>query len=219
MKKYFITGLILLLPLVLTAMLVIFIINLFTKPFVGAVSGLFQYLGLFQDGFLFLGARQMQHIIAQIAILALLFFLIVGLGMIARWFLVHYFIRFGDFIFHRIPFVSSIYKTIQDVIKTVFATETKSFKQVVLVPFPNPEAKTIGLVTREDIQVDGIGRVAVFVPTTPNPTSGFLMLYKPEELIWLDMSVEDAFKYVISCGVIIAPFKKVTYAEAKELSD
>jgi uncharacterized membrane protein len=217
MKKSFITGLILLLPLVLTAMIVVFVVNLFTKPFIGVVDNFFQTFGLFQEGFLFLSAKQLQHLIAQVGILVALFFFIVLLGMIARWFVVHYLIRFGDFILNKIPFVNSIYKTSQDVIKTIFASETKSFKQVVLVPFPSPSSKSIGLVTKEEIEVDGKTRIAVFVPTTPNPTSGFLMLYERESLVWLDMTVEEAFKYVISCGVIISPFKTVSYKEAKEL--
>lgn len=210
MKKYFLTGLVLLLPLVLTIAIVVFVVNLFTKPFVGVVSGLFSSLGLFQQGIWFLSAERLSRLVAEISILALLFLLIVGIGAIARWFFIHWIIRLGDYILHRIPFVNSIYKTSQEVIKTIFTTETKSFKQVVLVPFPSLESKSIGLVTREEIEVNGVMRVAVFVPTTPNPTSGFLMFYEPKDLVYLDMPVEEAFKYVISCGVIIAPFRKLT---------
>jgi uncharacterized membrane protein len=99
------------------------------------------------------------------------------------------------------------------VIKTIFGTTTRSFKQVVLVPFPNKETYSLGLVTREEIPAFKGGEekelIAVFVPTTPNPTSGFLMMFEAEDLVFLDMRVEDAFKYIISCGVIMSPFVKV----------
>ena len=124
-----------------------------------------------------------------------------------------------DYLIHRIPVISSIYKVSQDVVTTIFGSKTNSFKQVVMVPFPSKETYSMGLVTREDmegIRPDG-NAVAVFVPTTPNPTSGFLMLYKPEDLIYLDMRVEDAFKYIISCGVILTPFSVINRKEAHEL--
>lgn len=216
MKKYFVTGLVLLLPLALTLAIVLFIVNLFTTPFIGIVQQVFHHYGLFQTGFLFLAPEQLQLILAQLLILALLFFFTVLLGMLTRWVIVHYLIRVGDYIFHRIPVVSAIYKTTQDVIKTIFATSTKSFKQVVLVPFPNPETYSMGLVTKEQLTPikEGERLVGVFVPTTPNPTSGFLMMFQEQDLVYLDMSVEDAFKYIISCGVIATPFNRITKEQA-----
>lgn len=213
MKKYFITGLVVLAPLALTLAVFIFIVNLLTEPFSGVVNTLFGHFHLFQKGFLFLSAAQVQKIVSQVVILAGLFFFTVALGFIGRLFLVNYFIGLGDKILHKIPFISSVYKISQDVIKTIFTSENRSFKQVVLVPFPSRDSQSVGLVTRDDF--GGMENppekklVAVFVPTTPNPTSGFLILYPQEQLTYLDISVEDAFKYVISCGVILTPFKKV----------
>lgn len=213
MKKYFITGLVLLLPLALTVLIVIFIVNFFTNPFIGVVRGFLDQLGVLQKGFLFLSAAQVQLYASKLLILVLLFFFTVFLGWLTQWVIVHYFIRLGDYIFHRIPFVRTIYKTSQDVIKTIFGTKTRSFKQVVLVPFPNKETYSVGLVTREEIPAfkgdEKKELLAVFVPTTPNPTSGFLMMFEAEDLVFLDMRVEDAFKYIISCGVIMSPFVKV----------
>lgn len=222
MKKYFITGLVILLPLALTIAIVVFVVNLLTQPFVDLVRAALNHFNLLTGGFLFLSGSQVQQIISEIIILILLFFFTVGLGYLASWFFIRYLFRFWDFIIHRIPFVSSIYGTCQDVIKTMFGSKTNSFKQVVMVPFPQENTYSIGLVTRENLpgfknspQSD---LVAVFVPTTPNPTSGFLMLFKQSDLIYLDMRVEDAFKYVISCGVIAAPFKGVSKEEAQNLS-
>jgi len=217
MRKYFVTGLVLLLPLALTLAIVFFVVNFFTAPFVEVFKGFFSYLGILQKGFLFLSANQVQLYASQLLILTLLFLFTVFLGWITQWVVVHYFIRLGDYIFHRIPFVRSIYKTSQDVIKTIFGTTTRSFKQVVLVPFPNKETYSMGLVTREQVptlkEEGETNLVAVFVPTTPNPTSGFLMLFNPSDVFFLDMKVEEAFKYIISCGVIMTPFKKTVKKE------
>jgi uncharacterized membrane protein len=217
MKKYFITGLVILLPLALTIAIVIFLFNLLTEPFAGILKAIFSHYGFFQNGFLFFTSDQIQQAISQLLILVLLVCVTIGLGILARWFFVHYLIRLSETLFHRIPFINTVYKTCNDVIKTIFATKNKSFKQVVMVRFPNPETYSIGLVTREDlpnVKESSPGQesklIAVFVPTTPNPTSGFLIMYKPEDVIHLDMKVEDAFKYVISCGVIISPFKAIS---------
>lgn len=210
MKKYFITGLVILLPVALTLAIVIFVFNLLTVPFLGVVKTIFDRYDIFENGFLFFNSEQVQNISAQLLILVSLFFLTLGLGYIARLFFFRTAIRFAEYIVRQIPLVSTIYKTCKDVIKTIFTTETKSFKQVVMVRFPNAETYSIGLVTREGIpglnQTDYDDTVAVFVPTTPNPTSGFLLIYKRKDLIFLDMKVEDAFKYVISCGMIMPEF-------------
>lgn len=218
MKKYFVTGLVILLPLALTLVIVLFLINFLTVPFVGIVQSILNYYGLIDEGFLFLSAYQVQYMVSQALILVSIFFFTAFLGFLARQFFFHYLIKSWDYILHRIPFISSVYKTCQDVINTILTSDTKSFKQVVLVPFPNPESHSVGLVTRDTLPglPKDFGRdlVAVFVPTTPNPTSGYLILYDEKDLTYLDMKVEEALKYIISCGVILeAPFKPISVEE------
>lgn len=213
MKKYFVTGLIILLPLAFTVVVIRFVFNLLTDPFLGIVKAIFEHYNVFKNGVLFFSAEQIQTFTAQLLILFVLFLITVFLGLITRWFFFHSLLRQADRIFHRIPFVNSIYKVCQDIITTIFKTETNSFKQVVLAPFPNNDTYSIGLITREGMpgleDTSHADAVAVFVPTTPNPTSGFLMMFRREDLIYLDMKVEDAFKYIISCGVISTNFKKM----------
>lgn len=208
-KAYFITGLIILLPLALTLAIMIFLFNLLTEPFVGIVKSILEHYNLFESGFLFLSAGQVQKLFSQIIILVLLFFFTVSLGLFARWFFFHYLLFIWEKIWAKIPFINKVYKACQDIIQTLFASSSNSFKQVVLVPYPSPGVFAIGFVTSENIS--GIDPeklyTAVFVPTTPNPTSGFLMMFKAEDLIHLDLKVEEALKYVISCGVIAAPLK------------
>lgn len=226
MKKYFFTGLILLLPLTLTILIIVFIFNLLTAPFLGIVKTLFEYYGLFEKGFLFLTSSQLQNLIAQLLTLTFLAVFTLALGYIARWFFFKSILKFTDLLVKKIPFVRTIYKTSKEVIKTIFTSTNNSFKQVVLVKFPNPDSLSLGLITREEIlplkDTAFKDAVTVFVPTTPNPTSGFLILYKKQDLIFLDMTVEDAFKYIISCGLVTPPFHTlktqppvVTYEEIR----
>lgn len=223
MKRYFITGLVILLPVTLTLIVVAFLFNFLTEPFLGITRTIFAHYGLLETDFLFLTAEQVQNIVSQILIFITLIAFTVLLGVFARWFVIHYLLQFWEFIIHKIPFVCSIYKACQDVIKTIFGSKTNAFKQVVMVPFPNQETKTIGLLTRDSLpgieNATGGKYLVVFVPTTPNPTSGFLTLFKEEDVVPLDMAIEDAFKYVISCGVIMPPFSKSQKTEsmAREL--
>lgn len=210
MKKYFVTGIVILLPLTLTFAVLNFVFNILTEPFLGITKTLLARYDLLGSTFLFFSPDQTLTLASQVLILILLFLSTLLLGVIARWFLIYYLIRTWEYIIHKIPLVSTIYKTFQDIIKTFFSNNTSAFKQVVLVPFPNPETKSIGLLTCE--HVEGIGdnseeMIAVFIPTTPNPTSGFLVMAKKSSVIPLDMSVEDAFKYIISCGVVNSHLK------------
>lgn len=206
MKKYFVTGLIFLLPLALTTAIVIFIVNFLTQPFVGFVENLLKSYQIHSQGFIFLNGDQILRYGSQILILISLFLFTVVLGLITRWFFINYLIKLSDYVLHRIPFINKLYKTSQDIIRTLFLSQTNSFKQVVMVPFPAKNNFCIGLVTREAPPIcqeaAGADLVSVFVPTTPNPTSGYLLMFEKKDLHYLDMKTEDAIKFIISCGVI-----------------
>jgi len=207
MKKYFITGLVILLPLVVTIMVIVFIVNFLTGPFVGIVSKTLAHLDLLRRGILFLNHEQAIKLLSQFLILIFLFLVTVGLGMLTRWFFINSLLKLSDKILHRIPIVNTVYKTTQDIIKTLFVSDKNSFKQVVMVPFPRPDVFAIGLVARESpamcSRLVNEDLVSVLIPTTPNPTTGFLLMYPRKDLIFIDMKTEDAIKYIVSCGVII----------------
>lgn len=207
MRKYFITGLVILLPLTVTILIIGFVINLLTKPFVGMVSSFLTHLEIINQGFLFLSPEQLIRYGSQLLILIMLFFVTVGLGMFTRWFLTNALLKLGDRILHKVPLVNKVYKTTQEITRTLFVSDKNSFKQVVMVPFPKKGSYMIGLVVRtaptqckESTNED---LISVLVPTTPNPTTGFLLLFPKEEIIYLDISPEDAIKYIVSCGVIV----------------
>lgn len=209
MKKYFTTGLVILLPVAVTIMLVMFFVNILTKPLIGFVQALFNRYDLFQTSFL--SHPEIVLLISKIFILIFLFIVVVFIGIVGRWIFIRYVLHIGDSLMHRIPMVNKIYKATQDVVHTVLSPDTSTFKQVVLVPFPHAKGLSIGLITKEDATLDinevSHNLISVFVPGTPNPTMGFMLMFKKEQLIYTDISVEEALKCVVSCGVILNSFK------------
>jgi uncharacterized membrane protein len=215
MRKYFITGLVILLPLAVTIAIVVFIVNFLTGPFVDVASRLFAHFGWFCNGFLFLTSEQLIRYSSKVLILIILFGFTLLLGMITRWFFIRGFFNLGDKILHRIPLVNTVYKTTQDIIKTLFVSDKNSFKQVVLIEFPRPGVYALGLIARDSPMTCsskvGYKLISVLIPTTPNPTTGFLLMMKPEDLLYIDMKPEDAIKYIVSCGVIIPGEKNLSF--------
>lgn len=206
MRKYFLTGLAILLPLILTIWIVIFVVNLFTQPFLGIMEGLLATQEWAQNLYQWPGAQRALRILSQLFVLVFLFLFTVGLGAITRWFFFKSILKLSDKVLHRVPFVNKVYKTTQDIFRTIFHPQTKSFKQVVMVPFPLDGVYSLGLVSGESPHICKAGAksdlISVFVPTTPNPTSGYLLMFPREKVLFVDMKVEDAVKFIISCGVI-----------------
>jgi uncharacterized membrane protein len=118
-------------------------------------------------------------------------------------------VRLGERLLSRMPVVRGVYGTLKQIFETVLAQKSRSFREVVLVEYPRQGVGAIGFVTgptRGEIQAySGDELVNVFVPTTPNPTSGFLLFVPKSDLIHLDMSVEDGIKMVISGGIVGPP--------------
>jgi uncharacterized membrane protein len=138
--------------------------------------------------------------VIPLLVLAFLFVLTLGIGFVARKFFFSHLLDWGDKILQSIPFVSKIYKTSKELIHSIFGEDKSPFNQVVLVPFPYAGAYCIGLVTAQ--APTGENKTSVFIPTVPNPATGYLILSEKSNLIYLDISSEDAIKYVLSCGVI-----------------
>jgi uncharacterized membrane protein len=206
-KKYFVTGFVILLPVAITLLVLGFIINFLTKPFTGFVSSVLESLNIANNGFLFLSHEQVIVYTSKLLILILLFLITIALGVVTRWFFIRTALHLGDKILHRIPIVNTVYKTSQDIIKTLFVSDKNTFKQVVMVPFPRADVYALGLIARESPQIccqkAGEELISVLIPTTPNPTTGFLLMYPKKDLILIDMKPEDAVKYIVSCGVIV----------------
>ena len=139
----------------------------------------------------------------KLVALALAVVLISAVGVLARYYIGKKIIDWTDRVLMRVPFLNKIYAAIKQV-NDAFAGNKHSFKTVVLVEFPREGIHSIGFLTSE--QHDEVQQktrekvVCVFVPTTPNPTSGFLILVPEEKVVKLKMSVADAIKYIVSLG-------------------
>jgi uncharacterized membrane protein len=200
-KKHVMTGLVMLLPIALTFWIIASLVSWLTEPFVGIAEKILSTAGLTGASIFFLSSEKVILGLSQLLVLVFLFFFILLIGAIGRHFFFRYLIRLSDAVLHRIPVISSVYKTSQELIQTILTTDNRAFKQVVLVPFPNAECYSIGLVTREGPVAPHL--LPVFVPTTPNPTSGYLIMYDRSKVVQLDMTVEEAFRYIVSCGVLV----------------
>lgn len=199
MKKYLITGFVILLPLVLTLIVMNFLFNFFTAPFLKLIEPYFiQHTSLPMAVVVF---------ISRLLSLVLLCMVIFVLGIIARWFFVRHVLSLTQTILTRIPFIRSVYKVSRDVFAALFSTDgKKAFQYPVMMPFAQKPTYSLGFqagdVPQECQRVIPEKLVSVFIPTAPHPLSGFLLLAPAKDVYRLDMSNEDAFKYLVSCGMI-----------------
>jgi uncharacterized membrane protein len=131
--------------------------------------------------------------------------IVLATGALAANIFGRHLLSFGHTILSRIPIVRSIYGGVKQISDTLFSPEGKAFRRAVLVRFPHAGAWTVALVTgtpdQEVARHLGREQISVFVPTTPNITSGFFLVVPRSETIELDMTVDDALKYIISMGV------------------
>lgn len=134
--------------------------------------------------------------------------LILLCGLIAKSYFGNKMVKMGEGLLDKIPFIRSIYQAIKQIADTMFADRSANFKKVVLFHFPTKTTYSIGFVTgaiEEEFKAK-IGQnnhyLSVFMPTAPNPTTGLYMLMPEDELIYLDMSVEEAFTLIISAGIV-----------------
>ena len=202
-RNIFITGLLITLPIALTYFILQFLFKnldtlspVFTKILIDMGAPI-------PEGY---------RIPALGLVITLLIVLAVG------WFTTNFFgkqmINLGERLVGKIPFVRKIYKGSKQVVQSIAHADTTAFRKVVLIEFPRRGMLAIGFVTgsargevqeytREDV-------LNVFVPTMPNPTSGFLVFAPPEDLTEIDMSIEDGIKYVVSGGIVDTEGLKLT---------
>lgn len=132
---------------------------------------------------------------------------LIVLGAFTTGYLGRLFVRIWERMWEKIPFVSGIYSTFKQLFETVFSKKSNAFRQVVLVEFPRKDVWTVAFVTSDvpyalSNALNDNELISVYVPTTPNPTSGYWGMYRRQEVIPLDISVEDGLKMVISLGIV-----------------
>ena len=193
LKQSFASGLLFLVPVVLT----IWMFTVLVGWVDSAILVLPRMVGL--------GGVWIFHIPGIGVIFAVL--LVLFCGVLVKNYLGSFLIVTWDKAMHGIPFVGSVYSSIKQLVQTMFGGASKRFGRVVLVEFPRKGLWSIGFVTNErashEIQAHFEEPfIQVFVMMAPNPTSGFVLLVAKSEVIELNMKVDDAFKLIVSCGIV-----------------
>jgi len=202
MKKAFLTGLVILMPLALTIMALVFLVDLLTDPFLNIVR---EYLLERQD---WIQSPNLITLVARICILLFLFFFLIFLGFIARIFFIRWGLNIVQKVLVKIPVIKPIYKTTKDIVSAFFQQESrKAFKHPIMVNFPSKKSLAVGFVSGEipKICAKHIEKTftPVFIPTAPHPISGFMLMVPEENAYPISMSNEEAVKFTVSCGVIL----------------
>jgi uncharacterized membrane protein len=192
MKKYFITGLLIWIPLVITLWVLKLVVDVLDQSLLllPASAQTERWLGVHVPG---LGAILTVVIVLLTGIFATNFF---GARLVRLW----------HRVLHQIPVVNSIYSSVKQISDTLFSSSGQAFRKALLVQWPRPGMWTIAFLTgtpsgevARSIPADC---VSVYVPTTPNPTGGYFVIVPRKDVVELDMTVDEALKYIISMGVV-----------------
>lgn len=196
-KRYFITGLLIWVPLAITVWVLSLIVGTMDQSLRLLPTAVHpQHL----FGFDIPGAG---------AVLTLVVIFLTGL--FTANFIGQKLVRWWEKLLARIPVVNSVYNSVKQVSDTVFSSSGQAFRKALLVRYPHGDSWTIAFLTGApggDVATHLQDHVSVYVPTTPNPTSGFFLMFKKSDVIELDMSVDEALKYIISMGVVAPPPKR-----------
>jgi uncharacterized membrane protein len=199
-KQYFITGLLVWLPMGITVWVLTWLVGVFDGIFLTVLHAADSLI----PG-MHVVAEQLRGVPGLGVFLVALVFLVSGIfvtNIFGQWWL-----RQWDALMNRIPVVRSIYTSVKQVADTLFSGSGNAFSKALLVQYPRQGSWTIAFLTG---QPGGVvaehfdqAMVSVYVPTTPNPTSGFFLMMPKADVVELDMSVDDALKYIISMGVVV----------------
>lgn len=207
----FVAGILIILPIAITVWILRFIIikvnSIMLNPLLRQLHP-------------FLIHEQYAVLVVKAVIFIYVLLLIILIGLMTRIIIVRRTFSFFERLLYKLPMVNKIYGTTKEISYAFLGNKSSSFQQVVLVEYPRKGIFTLGFVTsetkgelREAIGSDGF--LNVYIPTTPNPTSGLFVLFKKEDVIPLNISVEDALKIVISAGVITPPHLKTDGTDNK----
>lgn len=209
LRNYFLTGFIICAPLAITAYLVwsfIGWVDSWVKPYIPNVYNPDNYLPFSIPGFGLIVA----------------FFLITIVGFLTANFIGRTVVNYGEHLLGRMPLVRNLYSGLKQIFQTVFSQQETSFEKVCLIEYPRPGLYALAFIatdTRGEVdtvlKAQGKETISVFLPTTPNPTSGFLLFVPKEDATVLDMTVEQAAKLVISAG-LVAPDQAIAAVETSK---
>ena len=201
LRNAFIGGLILLVPLGVTLFVIQFLLNN-----IGATASDF-FFGYLKQNW---GSNIWIETLINIVSLLIVITLITIMGFLSRYFIGKWTINTTERIISRLPFINTIYNTAKQIVDTFSKQKKAVFQKTVLVEYPRKGAYALGFLTGDakgEVQkCTGEEVLNVFVPTTPNPTSGFLLMIPREEVTFMEMSVTDGMKLIISGGAVVPPY-------------
>lgn len=207
MKKPFLAGVAILLPITITTIVIVFFIDLLTAPFAGLVEDMIAS----REGQIAEKHHYLLLIVSRLIILILLTISIFLLGILGRYLFFSYLMKLTNWVFKKIPIVKTIYQITSDITKKVFSEKEKGlFKETVLIPFPHENTYALGFLSNhipkavcetKDKRIQEKTFKPIFVPTAPHPISGFLLMYSEDDVKAVDIKTEDVFKFLISCGI------------------
>ena len=187
LRNYFITGVLVLIPIGVTVYLTLFFIKVFAKILPQEIN---------PNNYLPYSIPGLEIIISIIVITVI--------GWLSLSFLGKKLVKLVNDIFRKIPFLRTVYSAIGQMTQSFAQTRKSKKKSVVLVEYPRKGSWAVGFATQENTgeiaSKTNKNLINVFVPTTPNPTSGFLLMFPKDDIIYLDMSFEDASKFIVSAG-------------------
>ena len=198
LQKYLIAGLLVWLPILVTVLLFRFLITLMDQTLILLPSQIRPEAVI---GFKLPGLG-----------LILTLLVLIVTGIFAANFVGKSMVNFGEKIFKKIPIVRSVYSAAKNFADIVFSDTGQSFKKVLLIQYPRKGVYSLAFQTSTNLgevqKKTGSDVVCTFVPTTPNPTSGFIIIIPKEDVIEMDMEVDEAFKMIVSLGVVVPEWKK-----------
>ncbi len=201
-RNTFLTGLLILIPLVATYLLVAFLFDLLSGAGAPIMRTLFSPLQQLESFWWLAPITPVANTVLALAIIFLL-------GLVGTNFIGRRILEAVNTLILRLPLVSSVYSAVKQMVET-FQGPSGSFQRVVLLQYPRKGMWVMGLVATERADTLGLSStsqiLSVFIPTTPNPTSGFLVMVPPDEVVEVDYTVEEAFKFIVSSGIVGQPF-------------
>lgn len=203
MKRYLLAGLSILIPILISLITIIFAIDLITAPFYSLIE---KGVMVFENHF---NLEPKQHLLLTeilsrfIALLVLLISAII-LGFFAHRFIMEWFLAKLEAIFQKIPVIRSIFHISKDLSGQFLQSQKSPFKSTVLIPFPGDKTTCLGFVTAEITgkfkEAVKDAEVCVFIPTSPHPVCGFVLLTPRHFLTKVDITTDEAFRFILSCG-------------------
>jgi uncharacterized membrane protein len=202
LRQYFITGLLVWLPVGITAWVLLWLVGILNGIFLAVLAAAETVLPGLEPL-----AERLRHVPGLGVILV--FIIVLGTGLFVANMFGQWWLRRWDLLMTRIPVVRSIYSSVKQVADTLFSGTGQAFSKALLIEYPRRGAWTIAFLTGQPggeaaRHLTG-DYVSVFVPTTPNPTSGFFLMLPRADVVELKMSVDEALKYIISMGVVAPP--------------